>query len=64
MMRWMISNLLQIGLTKKVQSYDTQVYGFGYIGQLAGYAKASGKKTGGWWVVNKANEHFSMYLAV
>ena len=28
---------------------------FGYVGQLAGYAKASGKKAGGWWVVNKAN---------
>ena len=32
--------------------------GFGYIGQLAGYAKASGKRVGGWWVVNKANGHF------
>lgn len=32
--------------------------GFGYIGQLAGYAKASGKKPGGWWVVNKANGQF------
>ena len=28
---------------------------FGYVGQLAGYAKASDKKAGGWWVVNKAN---------
>ena len=28
---------------------------FGYVGQLAGYAKAAGKKAGGWWVVNKAN---------
>ena len=28
---------------------------FGYVGQLAGYAKASGKKAGGWGVVNKAN---------
>jgi len=25
---------------------------------LAGYAKASGKKVGGWWVVNKANGAF------
>jgi len=32
--------------------------GFGYVGQLAGYAKASGKRVGGWWVVNKANGHF------
>ena len=31
---------------------------FGYIGQLAGYAKASGLKAGGWWVVNKANGEF------
>ena len=32
--------------------------GFGYVAQLAGYAKASGKKVGGWWVVNKANGEF------
>jgi len=32
--------------------------GFGYIGQLAGYAKASGKEAGGWWVVNKATGQF------
>jgi hypothetical protein len=31
---------------------------FGYIGQLAGYAKASDKRAGGWWVVNKANGDF------
>jgi hypothetical protein len=31
---------------------------FGYVGQLAGYAKASGKRAGGWWVVNKANGDF------
>ena len=41
----------------KFESYDTLAKGdsFGYVGQLAGYAKASGKKVGGWWVVNKAN---------
>ena len=41
----------------KFKSYETLAEGdsFGYIGQLAGYIKASGKKTGGWWVVNKAN---------
>jgi len=41
----------------KFESYDTLSKGdsFGYIGQLAGYAKATGKKVGGWWVVNKAN---------
>ena len=31
---------------------------FGYVGQLAGYAKASDKRAGGWWVVNKANGSF------
>ena len=43
--------------TNKFESYDTLASGdsFGYVGQLAGYIKASGKKTGGWWVVNKAN---------
>ena len=44
----------------KFESYDTLSSGdgFGYVGQLAGYAKASGKKVGGWSVVNKANGHF------
>ena len=44
----------------KFESYDTLSSGdgFGYVGQLAGYAKAAGKKVGGWWVVNKANGHF------
>ena len=44
----------------KFESYDTLAAGdsFGYIGQLAGYAKASGKDVGGWWVVNKANGQF------
>jgi len=44
----------------KFESYDTLSKGdsFGYIGQLAGYAKATGKKVGGWWVVNKANGQF------
>jgi len=31
---------------------------FGYVGQLAGYAQASDKRAGGWWVVNKANGNF------
>jgi len=41
----------------KFESYDTLAEGdsFGYVGQLAGYVKASGKKVGGWWVVNKGN---------
>jgi hypothetical protein len=44
----------------KFESFDTLKSGdaFGYIGQLAGYAKASGLKAGGWWVVNKANGEF------
>jgi len=44
----------------KFESYDTLASGdgFGYVAQLAGYAKASGKKVGGWWVVNKANGDF------
>jgi len=46
--------------TNKFESYDTLASsdGFGYIAQLAGYAKASGKQAGGWWVVNKANGDF------
>jgi hypothetical protein len=41
----------------KFESYDTLQKSdpFGYVGQLAGYTKATGKKVGGWWVVNKAN---------
>ena len=46
--------------TNKFESYDTLAAGdsFGYVGQLAGYAKAANKKVGGWWVVNKANGEF------
>lgn len=41
----------------KFESFNTLKEGdaFGYVGQLAGYAKATGHKPGGWWVVNKAN---------
>ena len=48
----------------KFDSYETLSASdpFGYIGQLAGYAKASGKKAGGWWVVNKANGNIK-YIA-
>ena len=44
----------------KFESYDTLASGdsFGYVAQLAGYAKASGKDAGGWWVVNKATGDF------
>jgi len=48
----------------KFESYQTLKASdpFGYVGQLAGYAKASGKKAGGWWVVNKANGNIK-YIA-
>tara|TARA_R110002020_G_scaffold4096_4_gene18053 strand:- start:1519 stop:2367 length:849 start_codon:yes stop_codon:yes gene_type:complete len=44
----------------KFDSYDAlkQSDGFGYVGQLAGYAKATNSKVGGWWVINKANGEF------
>jgi len=44
----------------KFESYDTLASNdsFGYVAQLAGYARASGKKAGGWWVVNKAKGTF------
>ena len=44
----------------KFESFDTLSAddAFGYVGQLAGYAKALGKKAGGGWVVNKANGSF------
>jgi len=44
----------------KFDSFETLKNGdsFGYVGQLAGYAKASGKEAGGWWVVNKGNGEF------
>ena len=44
----------------KFDSFETLKNGdsFGYVCQLAGYAKASGKEAGGWWVVNKGNGEF------
>ena len=44
----------------KFESYDSLASGdgFGYVAQLAGYARASGKRAGGWWVVNKSNGQF------
>ncbi len=46
--------------TNKFESFDSLAKGdsFGYVGQLAGYAKASDKRAGGWWVVNKGNGEF------
>lgn len=44
----------------KFESFESLSKGdsFGYVGQLAGYAEASGYKAGGWWVVNKGNGEF------
>jgi len=46
--------------TNKFESFDTLRQGdaFGYVAQLAGYAKAADKRAGGWWVVNKSNGEF------
>ena len=46
--------------TYKFDSFESVLSSdpFGYVGQLAGYAKASGKKVGGWWVINKNNADF------
>ena len=60
-MQLMILNQLQTGPTEtslNLMIPSPAGDGFGYVGQLAGYAKASGKRAGGWWVVNKANGHF------
>ena len=44
----------------KFESYDTlaRFDDFGYVAQLAGYAKGLDKQAGGWWVINKANGNF------
>ena len=49
----------------KFESFETLNDGdaFGYISQLAGYAKATDTKAGGWWVVNKANGRFKYVSA-
>ena len=49
----------------KFASYDALAEGdsFGYVSQLAGYARAANKKAGGWWVVNKANGEFKYVKA-
>ena len=48
----------------KFDSYESLAGkdGFGYLSQLAGYAKATNKRAGGWWVINKANGKFK-YLS-
>ena len=49
----------------KFESFETLSDGdpFGYVSQLIGYAKASNKKIGGWWVINKANGSFKYVSA-
>ena len=44
----------------KFIDYDTLAASdsFGYVAQLAAYAKALGVKAGGWWVINKAKGEF------
>ena len=44
----------------KFDSYESLAGkdGFGYLPQLAGYAKATNKRAGGWWVINKTNGKF------
>lgn len=37
--------------------------GFGYVGQLVGYATAKGAPVGGWWVINKSNGEFKYLKA-
>lgn len=49
----------------KFESYQTLKDGdaFGYVGQLAGYAKASGLQPGGWLVLNKSTGDFKYVSA-
>ena len=49
----------------KFKNYETlhEHDSFGYVGQLAGYAKALGVGVGGWWVINKATGEFKYVSA-
>jgi len=49
----------------KFESFEVLSSGdaFGYVAQLAGYAKATNTRAGGWWVVNKANGKFKYVSA-
>ena len=51
--------------TNKFTDFETVKDGdsFGYVGQLVGYAKASKKNVGGWWVINKNNAEFKYVSA-
>jgi hypothetical protein len=47
----------------KFDSFDTLANGdaFGYVGQLAGYAQALGKRAGGWWVITSSRDVLNLY---
>lgn len=49
----------------KFKSFQTldESDSFGYVAQLAGYARACGVEAGGWWVVNKATGEFKYVAA-
>lgn len=44
----------------KFKNFDTlnENDSFGYVAQLAGYARAANVEVGGWWVINKGNGSF------
>lgn len=60
-----IKSASQWSYKNKFKDYETlkEHDAFGYIGQLAGYAKALGIDPGGWWVINKANGEFKYVSA-
>jgi hypothetical protein len=51
--------------TNKFKDYQTlkEHDAFGYVGQLAGYARALNVDVGGWWVVNKGSGEFKYISA-
>jgi len=60
-----IKSASQWSFNNKFKDYETLKAhdAFGYIAQLAGYAKALNVDPGGWWVVNKANGDFKYVSA-
>ena len=60
-----IKSASDLSYRNKFASFESVANGdsFGYVGQLVGYAKASGKNIGGWWVVNKSNGQFKYVSA-
>jgi hypothetical protein len=51
--------------TNKFKDFETlaESDSFGYVAQLGGYAKATGVKPGGWWVINKGTGEFKYVSA-